>query len=268
VTDVLLLSDTDENPDLILPALALLRPTIRVSACATSTGYALDRAHIVMVDGRGDLVTARRVCRALRSDAFSHALVAVVTEGGMAGVGGDWRLDDVLVTTATPAEVEMRLRLAQVGFARGVSAQEDAAIEHGEIRIEPATRTVTVAGKAIALTYLEFQLLAYLARYPARVFDRGELLARLWGPGYEGGPRTIDVHIRRVRVALGDEHADHLATVRRVGYTFVPDPCRTLLSTTYVVRETARHNDGRPLLVARSGSSKPQDRFAAQAPAG
>jgi DNA-binding winged helix-turn-helix (wHTH) protein len=90
------------------------------------------------------------------------------------------------------------------------------------------TRSVVVAGEAIALTYLEFQLLTHLAQHPGRVFNRGELLARLWGRGYKRGPRTVDVHIRRLRIALGEKHAEHIETVRRVGYTFVADPWRSL----------------------------------------
>ena len=229
MTDVLLLTDTDDEPDLILPALSLLRQNVRVSRAGTSSLDGLARAHILLVDGRGDLSGARSTCRLLRSTAPSQAVLAVVTEGGMAGVSGDWQVDGVLATTATPAEVEMRLRLAQTGQASDDSGPADRVIEHGALRIDPTMRTVTVSGEEIGLTYQEFQLLACLAQHPGRVFHRGELLARLWGQEYAGGPRTVDVHIRRLRVALGDGH--NIGTVRRVGYTFLRAPSVTLPST-------------------------------------
>ena len=71
------------------------------------------------------------------------------------------------------------------------------------------------------LTHKEFQLLHFLVQHPGRVFTRDQLLRAVWGLGYLGGPRTVDVHIRRLRVKLGPDHAALIGTVRQVGYTFV-----------------------------------------------
>lgn len=226
MTDVLILTDTGDSAESILPSLSLLQQTVRVSQASPPAVQGLTRAHLLLVDGRNDLPRARSFCRLLRTTAAKHTVVALVTERGLAGVSADWQVDDVLLTTATPAEVDMRLRLAQV-LPSSDADGEAPAIEHGDIRIEPTTRTVTVTGEEIRLTYQEFELLAYLAQHAGRVFSRGELLSCLWRRERGSGPRTVDVHVRRLRVALGAQHADHIATIRRVGYLFVPRPALT-----------------------------------------
>ena len=67
---------------------------------------------------------------------------------------------------------------------------------------------------------MEYELLRFLMSHPNRVFSREALLQRVWGYDYFGGARTVDVHIRRIRAKLGDEHADLVKTVRSVGYLF------------------------------------------------
>ena len=70
------------------------------------------------------------------------------------------------------------------------------------------------------LTYMEYELLKFLAGHPGKVFTRETLLSRVWGYEYYGGARTVDVHIRRLRAKLGEEHANLIQTVRSVGYRF------------------------------------------------
>ena len=89
----------------------------------------------------------------------------------------------------------------------------------GYIEIRPESRGVAVAGAQIPLTRVEFDLLLFLAEHPGRVFGRSQLLASVWG--YEhAGRRTVDVHIRRLRVKLGDRL---VTTVRGVGYRLADD---------------------------------------------
>jgi DNA-binding response OmpR family regulator len=242
VTDVLLVTDTEDSVELILPALSLLRDTVRVSSASTRCVGSLTSARLLLVDGRDDLPRVRSFCRLVRSAAANHTVLAVITEGGLAGVSADWLLDDILVTTATPAEVDLRLRLAQALAPSADSPGAAPVIEHGAIRIEPTTRTVTVTGEQINLTYQEFELLAYLAEHAGRVFSRAELLDSLWRRERDVGPRTVDVHVRRIRMALGGDHADQIGTVRRVGYAFVPQaaqlsPTRSL--SAHATRRTA-----------------------------
>ena len=76
------------------------------------------------------------------------------------------------------------------------------------------------AGRPLDLTYMEYELLKFLATHPGKVFTRETLLSRVWGYEYYGGARTVDVHIRRLRAKLGEEHANLISTVRSVGYRF------------------------------------------------
>ena len=77
-----------------------------------------------------------------------------------------------------------------------------------------------MAGKVLDLTYMEYELLRFLAARPGKVFTRETLLSRVWGYEYYGGARTVDVHVRRLRAKLGEEHAHLIQTVRSVGYRF------------------------------------------------
>ena len=134
----------------------------------------------------------------------------------------EWGVDDVLLDSAGPAEVEARLRLA-IGRLHGE------ADERGPDR-DPRRRRRHRRGHLLRpgprpqldLTYKEFELLKYLAQHPGRVFTRAQLLQEVWGYDYYGGTRTVDVHVRRLRAKLGPEHEPLIGTVRNVGYRFVP----------------------------------------------
>jgi len=93
-------------------------------------------------------------------------------------------------------------------------------IEHGALVLNLETYQAAVAGRVLDLTYMEYELLRFLAGHPAKVFTRETLLSRVWGYEYYGGARTVDVHIRRLRAKLGEEHAHLIQTVRSVGYRF------------------------------------------------
>ena len=95
-------------------------------------------------------------------------------------------------------------------------------IEAGELRIDPARRTVELAGEPVQLTYVEFELLTTLAGEPARVFTREMLLRALWGDSAYREPRTIDVHVRHLREKLERDprEPEYIFTVRGVGYRF------------------------------------------------
>jgi DNA-binding response OmpR family regulator len=70
------------------------------------------------------------------------------------------------------------------------------------------------------LTFMEYELLKFFILHPGKVFNREQLLSRVWGYEYYGGARTVDVHVRRLRAKLGEEHAGLIQTVRSVGYRF------------------------------------------------
>jgi DNA-binding response OmpR family regulator len=98
----------------------------------------------------------------------------------------------------------------------------DDVIQADGLRIDPARRRVTVDGREVELTYVEFELVRALAERPGRVFTRQALLERLWGDSDYRDPRTIDVHIRHLREKLEQDarRPEYIFTVRGVGYRF------------------------------------------------
>jgi DNA-binding response OmpR family regulator len=153
-------------------------------------------------------------------------LLLIITEGGLAAVQNDWGMDDILLDTAGPAEIEARLRINSSRVKHGQEedgVDNDDAIRRGALVIEEASYTATLAGTQLDLTFKEFELLRYLAANAGRVFTRSQLLQEVWGYDYYGGTRTVDVHVRRLRAKLGLEYEALIGTVRNVGYRFVED---------------------------------------------
>ena len=151
-------------------------------------------------------------------------LLAVLTEGGLAGLTAEWGVDDVLLDTAGPGRGR---RPAAAGHDRsGAGRRRRASTCRSPRASSSSTRRPTPRGSGASpldLTYKEFELLKYLAQHPGRVFTRAQLLQEVWGYDYYGGTRTVDVHVRRLRAKLGPDHETLIGTVRNVGYRFVPD---------------------------------------------
>ena len=208
----------------ILPALGLLSHSISVAPAEVSALIEASsrRSHdIVLVDARTELAQAKSLCRLLRTTGISAPLLAILTEGGLAGLTAEWGVDDVLLTTAGPAEVEARFRLALGRVSE--DEPEDPRLTLGALTIDEAAYTARLRGRHLDLTYKEFELLKYLAQHPGRVFTRSQLLQEVWGYDYFGGTRTVDVHVRRLRAKLGADHELLIGTVRNVGYRLVPE---------------------------------------------
>lgn len=200
----------------VLPALELLSHKARQIPAETGQLVNAPEYDVVIVDGRHDLVAAKSLCRLLRSTGQDAPLLLVVTEGGMSALSGDWGIDDVLLVTAGPAEIDARLRLA---LARRDDVAEPARVQASGVTIDEQSYSAKLRGRPLDLTYKEFQLLHFLATHPSRVFTREQLLSEVWGYDYFGGTRTVDVHVRRLRAKLGDQE-QIIGTVRNVGYRF------------------------------------------------
>jgi len=202
----------------VLPALGLLMHDVRVAPAEAAALLDAPVCDAVLVDARRDLGHARGLTRLIRTTGVDVPLMAVVTEGGLAAVTADWGVDDVLLDTAGPAEVEARLRLTQgrLAAAQSGDAVPDE-IRSGDLVVDEATYTARVSGRALDLTYKEFELLKFIAQHPGRVFTRAQLLQEVWGYDYFGGTRTVDVHVRRLRAKLGADHEALIGTVRNVG---------------------------------------------------
>jgi DNA-binding response OmpR family regulator len=218
--ELILLTSAVQPTTEVLPALGLLPH--QVTVLPQDAGALVDRAlgDAILVDARRDLVGARSFVRLLTAMGITAPVIAVLTEGGLIAVSGEWAVDDVVLDTAGPAELDARLRLAVERRA----AQDDEVggrLEIGELTIDETTYSARLSGAALDLTYKEFELLKFLAQHPGRVFTRSHLVQEVWGYDYFGGTRTVDVHVRRLRAKLGSEHEALIGTVRNVGYKFV-----------------------------------------------
>lgn len=122
---------------------------------------------------------------------------------------------ELLVHPFTAAELQARIARARRAL-HGVDHGD--VVSCGSLEVNLATYQVTIAGRPVDFTYMEYELLKFLVTHPGRVFSREALLSRVWGYDYYGGARTVDVHVRRLRAKLGQEHAGRIKTVRSVGY--------------------------------------------------
>jgi DNA-binding response OmpR family regulator len=223
LSSLLVLTNALEPSDEVLPGLGLLLHSVRVAPAEASALIDAPPADAILVDARRDLVQAKSLCRLLRTTGLDCPLIAIVTEGGLAALSSDWGIDDMLLQTAGPAEVEARLRLTIGRVTVGETDEMPGEIRSGDLTIDEGTYTARLRGRVLDLTFKEFELLKYLAQHPGRVFTRAQLLQEVWGYDYFGGTRTVDVHVRRLRAKLGAEYESLIGTVRNVGYRFVPD---------------------------------------------
>jgi DNA-binding response OmpR family regulator len=196
------------------------------------------------LDGRAALEVARRVApdvvvldwmlpelggmevlRELRgsSDAYVIMLTARTDEVDRV-VGLSTGADDYLTKPFSPAELVARIRamLRRPRGAASATERRDAPLGFGDLTVDTARREARLGGEAVALTAMEFDLLATLASEPGIVFGRDRLLEKLWGGDYFGSDHVIDVHVANVRKKLGDDPQDprYVQTVRGVGYRF------------------------------------------------
>ena len=185
-----------------------------------------DEAHTLFVQD-DDIVRALVVEAGARPDVATLALRSLRKEPRLTGVGAllavthdqvgrldpSSGFDDFVLTPIVPTELYARIRAIEWRKAE-FSGEERVKI--GDIVIDRAAHEVTLFGAVIALTAKEFALLCHLAERRGRVVSRSELLERVWGSRYDGGPRTVDIHVRRLRAKLGV--ALDLTTSRGAGY--------------------------------------------------
>jgi DNA-binding response OmpR family regulator len=172
---------------------------------------------VVCADGDPD--GAFSLCRTLRKrDVPLAPLLLVVAIDQLAELElREDLFDDFCLTPWRGHELDARL--SHLFWRTGRGTRPDL-IEYGPLVLNLETYQASLAGRPLDLTYMEYELLKFLAMHPGKVFTRETLLSRVWGYEYYGGARTVDVHIRRLRAKLGEEQANLISTVRSVGYRF------------------------------------------------
>ena len=168
------------------------------------------------------------ICKRLRGDERLRTLpVIFLTAKGeevdrILGleIGGD----DYVVKPFSPRELVARVKAVLRRQERVAEKRE--VVEAGSVRLDTRTQEVTVDGRPVQLSALEFKLLYHLASHPRHVFNRDRLLDEVWGRDRFVTPRTVDVHIRRLREKIEPlpNRPRFLQTVRGSGYRFSPQP--------------------------------------------
>ena len=172
-----------------------------------------------MTEAGPDLEGAWAFCRALRKGDGDPIKVLLLVSGAQLDelTLRDELFDDFCLLPFHPRELEARLRHL---VAHDTVVLKPDVVDYGGLVLNLETYQASIEGRPLDLTFMEYELLKFLTQNPGRVFTREILLSRVWGYDYYGGARTVDVHIRRLRAKLGEEHANLIQTVRSVGYRF------------------------------------------------
>jgi phosphate regulon transcriptional regulator PhoB len=185
-----------------------------------------EKPNLVILDLMLPGVSGLELCKLLkqRSETAKLPILMLTAKAGEADriVGLEMGADDYLAKPFSPREMVARVR-AILRRSEAKPATETApAYEKGSLKIDFSTYEVFVRGKPVKLTLKEFELLRFLVQNPSRVLNRDQLLDRVWGGETFVTPRTVDVHIRRLRKAVekDDRKPKWILTVRGVGYKF------------------------------------------------
>lgn len=187
-------------------------------------------AHGLIVDNRPDLIlldwmmpgtSGIELARRLKKDELTAEIpIILLTAKGDEDnkvQGLESGADDYITKPFSPRELVARLKAV---LRRAAPDGEGAEIEVNGLRLDPVSHRITVDGNPVDMGPTEFKLLNFFMTHQDRAFSRGQLLDHVWGGNVYVEERTVDVHIRRLRKALGDDHSPLVQTVRGTGYRF------------------------------------------------
>jgi len=213
----------EDDPDVVHVARAYLeregyRVLVEADGEAGVARARADRPDLIILDWMLPKLSGLDVLRRLRHESQVPVLFLTARSDEADRVLGlELGADDYLVKPFSPRELVARVTAILRRGARPDLSPER--LRHGPLELDLQARVVTIHGAEVDVTALEFELLQALAAAPGRVFRRDELIERVWGGGYEGGDRVVDVHVSNLRHKLARAGGDDLIrTVRGVGY--------------------------------------------------
>ena len=219
----------DEQPIQTLLSFPLQRDGYEVVQAADGAEalarYSEQVFDLVVLDVMLPRMDGLEVCRRLRAKGETVPIIMLTAKSEEIDkvLGLELGADDYITKPFSMREFRSRVKAAlrRSGMAR-TDTDDERPIDVRGLRIDPGKRTVARNGDVVPTTYVEFEILAALARSPGRVFTRDMLLARVWGDSAYRDPRTIDVHIRHLRekIEVDPKEPEYLFTVRGVGYRF------------------------------------------------
>jgi len=189
------------------------------------THVASDQPDLIVLDLMLPGMDGLEVCRRLRSKPkFQQIPIIMLTAKGEeidTVLGLELGADDYMTKPFSPRELLARIK-ARLRRPNSQEETESKIIVRGELRVDVTGFRVHVRGEETELTPKEFELLRVLVAHPGRVYSREELLERIWGYEYDGDTRTVDVHVRhlRLKVEKDPSNPDYIETLRGIGYRF------------------------------------------------
>jgi two-component system alkaline phosphatase synthesis response regulator PhoP len=188
------------------------------------------RPHLMILDLMLPNMSGIEVCRVLRSEEKTAKLPVLMLTARATEVdkvlGLEIGADDYVTKPFSPRELMARVK-ALMRRAYGVETGRPPQVwERGRLRIDIDAYEAFLEGKPLHLSLREFELLRFFVQNPDRAFSRGDILDLVWGSDTHVEPRTVDVHVRRLRLQVerDDANPELILTVRGFGYKFKPEP--------------------------------------------
>jgi two-component system phosphate regulon response regulator PhoB len=219
---VLIVDDEPAVREMLAVALEMAGFEVREAEDASTALHqvASSLPDLMLIDWMMPQVSGLELCRRLRRnpDTANIPLILLTARGEEdAKITGLEVADDYITKPFSPRELVARLKAI---LRRTTPKGVEEPVEFAKLRLDPVGQRVTAFGQLLTLSPIEYRLLQLFMTNPDRAFSRTQLLDRVWGGDVYVEERTVDVHIRRLRKALGSAHEDLIQTVRGTGYRF------------------------------------------------